>query len=246
VKRLEGRKALVTGGAGGIGRAVALRLAQEGAHVAVGDVDVAGAQETARQCGGAAFRADVASEEDVRALVTETIRTLAGLDIVVNNAGVAAISSVEHLTDPDMRRILAVNLEGVIRVTRAAVPHLKASRFGRVINLGSVEALRGSALMAAYAASKGGVLAVTRANAVELGRHGITVNAICPGPIMTSMLQPLIAVDAMKTRIIEHTVLKRLGRPEEIAAAAAFLASDDAAYITGHELVVDGGLTVHT
>lgn len=239
----------MTGGGSGIGRAICRRLAEEGAAVLVADVDVDGARETVRLIGDGrakALRTDVTIEEDVRALVAEATRSLGGLDIVVNNAGVASISSLEHVTDPDMRRVLAVNLEGVMRVTRAAVPLLKSSRYGRIVNLGSVEALRGSSLLSVYAASKGGVLALTRANAVELGRHGITVNAICPGPIQTPMLAPLVAVDEMKTRIIAQTLLKRIGRPEEIASVAAFLASDDASFVTGAEIVVDGGLTVHT
>jgi cyclopentanol dehydrogenase len=242
--RLAGRRAVVTGAGSGIGRAIARRLVEEGATVLAADVDLAGVEETARPCGTAcrAMRADVTKEDDARAIVNEGD----GLDILVNCAGIAVMGGLEQLTDADLHRVIAVNLEGVVRTTRAAVQRLKASKHGRVINIGSVEGLRGSGLLPAYAATKGGVIALTRANAVELGRFGITVNVICPGPIVTPMLEPLVADEMQKKKIVGATLLKRLGRPEEIAGAAAFLASDDASFVTGHTLVVDGGMTVHT
>jgi len=246
---LQGVRALVTGAGRGIGRAIALRLARAGCRVAAADIDDGRAQETAariRDAGGQALglRADVSLQQDVDRMVAETVHAYAGLDVLVNNAGVSSAAFIEDVRDEDIERILAVNLVGVIRVTRAAVPHLKKSGRGRIVNVSSVEGIRGSGLLPVYSSSKAGVIGVTRANAVELARHGITVNALCPGPIHTDMLEPLLADEHFRQKMLKGIPLRRLGRPEDVAGAVVFFASEESSFITGNVLVIDGGMTV--
>ena len=248
-KSLEGVRALVTGAGAGIGRAIAARLAAAGARVAAADVRGDKARETAEQvrpAGGEVFAitADVSRQADVDRMVAETVAKLGGLDVLVNNAGVSAAGFIESVKDEDIERVLSVNLVGALRVTRAAAPHLKKSGRGRIINVSSVEGIRGSGLTPVYSSSKAGLLGLTRSNAIEFARAGVTVNAVCPGPIDTDMLAPLLAAPGFREKCMKGVPLKRLGRPEDVAGAVAFFAAAEASFITGNVLVIDGGMTV--
>ena len=242
-------RALVTGAGSGIGRAIARRLAAGGCRVAATDVQEDRVSEVARMIrdeGGdaLAITADVAKQEDVDRMTAETVSAFGGLDVVVNNAGVGSMGFIESVQDPEIERVFGVNLVGVIRVTRAATPHLKESGRGRIVNVASVEGIRGSGLLPVYSATKAGVIGVTRANAVELARFGVTVNAVCPGPIQTEMLAPLVADERYHEKLIKGVPMRRLGVPEDVAGAVAFFASEVSSFITGNVLVIDGGMTV--
>jgi len=246
---LQGLRALVTGAGRGIGRAIALRLAEGGCRVAAADIQEGPLAETAaliQDLGRDAFaiRADVTVPAEVERMVAETVRAFGGLEVLVNNAGVSSAAFIESVTDAEIERVFSVNLKGVLRVTRAAVPHLKQSGRGRIINLSSVEGIRGSGLLPVYGATKAGVLGLTRANAVELARFGITVNAVCPGPIQTEMLKPLLSDEKFREKMLKGVPMRRLGVPEDVAGAVAFFASAEASFITGNVLVIDGGMTV--
>jgi 3-oxoacyl-[acyl-carrier protein] reductase len=247
--RLEGVKALITGGASGIGKAIAMKFAAQGAIVFISDINADRLDETLAQIknsGATAVGAvaDVSNEDDVKRMVQEAGSQIGGIDVLVNNAGTATIGYMEQVPDSEIDRVFGVNLKGVMRMTRACAPYLKKSNRGRIINLSSVEGIRGSGLLPVYCATKSGVIGLTMANAVELAKFGITVNAICPGPIETDMLTPIIASDELRKKMVNAVPLKRLGRPEDIAGAALFLASEEASYVTGHSLVVDGGMTI--
>jgi 3-oxoacyl-[acyl-carrier protein] reductase len=246
---LKGIRALVTGAGSGIGRAIARRLAAGGCRVAAADVKEDRAKEVARlirdEGGDAlAIKADVARQEGVDRMTAETASAFGGLDVIVNNAGVGSAGFIESVQDPEIERVFGVNLVGVIRVTRAATPLLKESGRGRIVNVASVEGIRGSGLLPVYSATKAGVIGMTRANAVELARFGITVNAVCPGPIQTEMLSPLLADERYREKFIKGVPMRRLGVPEDVAGAVAFFASEESSFITGNVLVIDGGMTV--
>ncbi len=248
---LQDVRVIVTGAGSGIGRAAAVRLASGGCRVAVADVREDRAEEVAtsirdRGHEAVAVRADVSLQEDVDRLVQEAVSSFGGLDVLVNNAGVSSSGFIESVSDAEIERVMAVNLIGVLRVTRAAVPHLKASGRGRIINISSVEGIRGSGLLPLYSATKAGVIGVTRANAVELARFNVTVNAICPGPIQTDLLAPFLADQRFVDKMIRGIPMRRLGIPEDVAGAVAFFASRESSFITGNILVVDGGMTVKT
>ena len=242
-------RALVTGAGSGIGRAIVGRIAAAGCRVVAADVQGDRANEVARMIrdeGGdaLAITANVAEQGDVDRMIAEAVSAFGGLDMIVNNAGVGSIGFIESVQDPEIERVFGVNLVGVIRVTRAATPHLKESGRGRIVNIASVEGIRGSGLLPVYSATKAGVIGVTRANAVELARFGVTVNAVCPGPIQTEMLAPLLAAERYREKLIKGVPMRRLGVPEDVAGAVAFFASEEASFITGNVLVIDGGMTV--
>ncbi|MDD5711383.1 MAG: SDR family NAD(P)-dependent oxidoreductase [Smithellaceae bacterium] len=241
--------ALVTGAGGGIGRAIAVRLAKAGYNVAVADVKEGGIRQTADLIKAAgrealAITADMSRTEDVEAMVVKTVAVFGRLDILVNNAGVSSAGFIEQVTDDELIRVYGVNLFGVLRATRAAAPYLRKSGRGRVINISSVEGIRGSGLLPVYSSTKAAVIGLTRANAIELARYGVTVNAICPGPIQTDMLAPLIADEPSRLKFIKGVPMHRLGVPEDIAGAVAFLASEESSFITGNAIVIDGGMTI--
>jgi 2-hydroxycyclohexanecarboxyl-CoA dehydrogenase len=245
--RLAERTALVTGGASGIGAATCRRLAAEGARVAVTDVNAAGAAEVADEIDGGGYELDVRSDDSIRAAVEAAERDLGPIDVLVNNAGYDEWSWFTG-TDPALwDRVLAVNLRGVIAVTHAVLPGMQERRRGRIVNTASEAGRVGSSGSAVYSAAKAGVIGFTKAIAIENGRYGITCNAVAPGPIETPLLMSAPeALGDLGKRIVETMVgstnLRRLGQPEEVAAAIAFLASDDASYITGQALGVSGGL----
>jgi 2-hydroxycyclohexanecarboxyl-CoA dehydrogenase len=234
-----GRRAFVTGGASGIGAAVATRLAAGGAEVVIGDLDLEAGQRHAQAIGARAVELDVTDPASARA----AIEGAGTLDVLVNNAGVHDPGVwFTDVTPERWRRILAVNLEGVFACTQAALPAMQRAGYGRIVNIASEAGRSGAKTNAVYAATKGGVIAFTQSIARENARYGITANAIAPGPIETPMLRE------MDPRAIEiltaGTQLRRLGTPEEVAAAVAFLASPEASYITGETLGVSGGMAL--
>jgi NAD(P)-dependent dehydrogenase (short-subunit alcohol dehydrogenase family) len=251
--RLSGRVAIVTGGSSGIGRGIALAFAREGARVVVADVreeprrgkyherDVTTptVDEIERQGGTGLFvQADVAEEGGVREVLEQSVARFGALNILVNNAGIHLPGSSQEITVADWDRIVALNLRAVFLATRLAIPHLRRSAHGRIIHIASVHAYGGGA-GPAYAPAKAAVVNLARDTALEVGRDGITVNAICPGYIETA-LQDYLTLEQIEA-CRQRTPLPRLGRPDDIARAALFLASDEAEWITGTSLVVDGG-----
>jgi NAD(P)-dependent dehydrogenase (short-subunit alcohol dehydrogenase family) len=248
MRRLEGRIALVTGAASGIGRATAQLFAEEGAHVYLADMNGAGADTAASELAAAGLAAtpvtaDVSLGQDVTAMFRTVEKGHARLDVLVNNAGLNVRGDFRHLSDADWARIREVNLDGVVRVARDGFALLKASGRGSLINVASIMAHRGLRQLTAYSATKGAVAALTRGLAVEYAPFGIRVNALCPGFVHTALTARALKNPAIEKALVESTALRRLGRPEEIATAALFLASDEASYVTGAELAVDGGMS---
>jgi 2-hydroxycyclohexanecarboxyl-CoA dehydrogenase len=240
--RLEGRKALVTGGASGIGAAICRRLAAEGAAVWVGDVNEEGAAEIASEVSGNALRLDVTDLDSARAAVEQT----GTLDVLVNNAGTDEFGFFTQTTPEQWRRVLAVNLDGVLNCTYAALPAMQEAGYGRIVSISSEAGRVGSKGSAVYSAAKGAVISFMKVIARENGRYGITANAIAPGPIETPLLMGAKEFGEIGEKVIEtmrnSTQMRRLGKPEEVAAAVAFLCSGDASYVTGETLGVSGGL----
>jgi NAD(P)-dependent dehydrogenase (short-subunit alcohol dehydrogenase family) len=250
--RLQEKIAIVTGGAMGIGRAAALALAHEGAKVVIGDLD-SGAEEVVAEIafsgGEAAFvRTDVGTSRDVEALVQSAVERYGRLDILFNNVGVAIAGSVVELSEDDWDRVININLTGVWRGMKYAIPEMLKSGGGSIINTSSVQSLIGFPGWSGYAASKGGINALTQQAAVEYATHKIRINAIAPGTIMTSMNSRIFDTLDDPQPLIDSWnsmhALGRFGQPEEVAAAVVFLASDEASFITGECLRVDGGMTV--
>ncbi|MBI5322449.1 MAG: SDR family oxidoreductase [Bradyrhizobium sp.] len=237
---MDGRRALVTGGANGIGAAIVRGFAAAGATVVIADLDAMGAAALAREAGASAVRLDVSDTGQVH----EAVATHGPFDILVNNAGIDQHAFFSDTTEQDWAKLIAVNLVSVLACTHAVLPAMQAAGFGRIINIASEAARLGSKGGAVYAAAKGGVISFTKSIARENARYGITANAITPGPIRTPMLEQAVAEggDKLLRAMTDTTLLRRLGEPEEVAAAALFLASDQAAYITGETLGVSGGM----
>jgi 2-hydroxycyclohexanecarboxyl-CoA dehydrogenase len=243
--RLEGRIALVTGGASGIGAATARRLAAEGARVWVADIDLTGALSVASEIDGTAVEMDVADEASVRAAVGET----GDVDVLVNNAGTDRFAFFVN-TDPELWDfVLGVNLRGTIAVTHAVLGGMQQRGRGAIVNVASEAGRVGSQGSAVYSAAKAGVIGFTRAVARESSRYGVRVNAVAPGPIDTPLLNAAPEEygeigERLKQGMIAATSMRRIGQPEEVAAAIAFLASDDASFVTGQTINVSGGLSM--
>ena len=244
---LAGKVVLVTGAARGIGAGIARAAATAGAAVALGDVAETSLRETAGAIGRGALPLvmDVSDPRSVRAAVAEVEARLGPLDVLVNNAGIDVIGPFTDSHEDSWRRLIAVNLEGTLRVTRAVIDGMIARGRGRIVNIGSDAGRVGSSGEAVYSATKGGIIAFSKALARELARHAITVNCVCPGPTDTALLEQVRDYDAKLHAALARAIpLRRLGRPEDVAAAVVFLASDAAAYITGQTLSVSGGLTM--
>jgi 2-hydroxycyclohexanecarboxyl-CoA dehydrogenase len=247
--RLEGRAALVTGGASGIGAATARRLAAEGARVAIADVDEEGARRVAGELDGAAVTMDVADVASVRAGVAAAEEAVGALDVLVNNAGMDRFAFFTHTDEELWDAVLAVNLKGVLAVTHAVLAGMHERGGGSIVNVASEAGRVGSQGSAAYSAAKAGVIGFTKALALESARYGIRCNAVAPGPIETPLLnsapEQLGELGArLKQGMIDATAMRRIGQPDEVAAAIAFLASDEASYVTGQTLNVSGGLSM--
>ncbi|HSC61627.1 MAG TPA: SDR family NAD(P)-dependent oxidoreductase [Rhizomicrobium sp.] len=239
--RLKDRAAIVTGAASGIGRATAQLFAQEGAKVLA--VDLPGKNLAADHANIVTFEKSVGDADAADAIVSEAVKRFGRLDIVMNNAGISSSTRIEDLNEDIWQRTLNVNLSAQMRICQKAVPHLKASSAGRIINVASVMAEGTDYGLAAYCASKAGVAGLTRTLALELGKFGITANYLEPGAIKTGMTSGLWDARPDVAEIwAKKAALRRLGQPIDLARAALFLASDDGGFVTGHGLVVDGGL----
>jgi NAD(P)-dependent dehydrogenase (short-subunit alcohol dehydrogenase family) len=248
IGRLEGKVAVITGAAGGIGREAALLFSQEGARVCVADVAREQGEETAAECRDAFFQeVDVSSPDSVESLYRETAERYGSIDVLYNNAGIMPADDASILdTEPDAwDRVQDVNAKGVYLCCKYGIPHVLERGGGSVINVASFVALVGAATsQISYTASKGAVLALSRELAVEFARRGVRVNALCPGPVETPLLLRLFEEDpAAYERRRVHLPIGRLAKPAEIANAALFLASDESSYVNGATFLVDGGLT---
>jgi 2-hydroxycyclohexanecarboxyl-CoA dehydrogenase len=248
---LTERIALVTGGGGGIGRAIALALAADDHAVAVGDLRPGSADETAakvQDAGGTALAValDVTDTESVNAAIARVAAELGPVDILVNNAGWDELVPFLETDEDFWDRIIEINLKGCLRLTRATLGGMAERGWGRVVNIGSDAGRVGSSLESVYSGAKGGVIAFTKTIAREVARSGVTANTVCPGPTRTPLLEGMAATGGERLiDSLERAVpMRRLGEPEDVAAAVAFLASDRAGYITGQTLSVSGGLTM--
>jgi NAD(P)-dependent dehydrogenase (short-subunit alcohol dehydrogenase family) len=247
MRRLEEKVVLVTGGGAGIGRAISETFAREGAHVIVADIDGDAAKETADQIvksNGAAEAqtVDITDTAEVQALMA-TIKDAHGrLDVLVNNAGVGARADFRHLTDEDWEKVWSVNLDGSVKCAREAFDLMRASGKASIVNLSSVMSAKHTRQMAVYSATKGAVSALSRSLAVEYAPYGIRVNTLLPGYVETALVGRYLKNPGIAKALLTQTPLRRFGTPEDIANAALFLASDEAAYITGAALNVDGGM----
>jgi 3-oxoacyl-[acyl-carrier protein] reductase len=244
----EGRVAVVTGGARGIGRAICETLAGRGADILIGDLQIELAEQTAHEIAAAtgrrvcAVKVNVADFESANALIAKSLEEFGRLDILVNNAGVTRDKLVMRMDEADWDIVLSVNLKGTFNCCKAAFRTMMKARYGRIVNISSVSGQAGQTGQANYSASKAGVIGLTKALAREFASRAITVNAVAPGFIPTALTVDLPA--ELKDAILKATPLGRMGTPEEIAYAVAFLASDEASYITGQVLAVDGGMVM--
>ncbi|RSM63335.1 3-oxoacyl-ACP reductase [Amycolatopsis sp. WAC 01376] len=247
VQRFEGRVAVITGGSSGIGLATARRLASEGAKVVIGDISAEAGKAAADEVGGLFVQADVTDAEQVDALFQTTVDTFGSVDVAFNNAGISPPEDDSILTTgiDAWEKVQKVNLTSVYLCCKAALPHMRRQGKGSIINTASFVAVMGAATsQISYTASKGGVLAMSRELGVQFARENIRVNALCPGPVNTPLLKELFAKDPERAaRRLVHVPVGRFAEPEEIAAAVAFLASDDASFITASQFLVDGGIS---
>lgn len=245
---LKDRVALITGSGRGIGKAIALRLAREGATIVINDLKKefttqASEEITALGVPVLAVPADVSSSESVNAMIEAVMAEYGRLDILINNAGIAQDQILMRMTDEQWDRVIAIDLKSVFLCTRAAIKHMMKAKYGRIVSLASVVGIMGNPGQSNYAAAKAGIIGFTRSMAREVGSRGITVNALAPGFIETDMTAQLSV--KQREELAARIPLGYLGTPEDVANACAFLASDDARYISGHVITVDGGMTCY-
>lgn len=245
-KRVEGKIAIVTGGAAGMGRTHARLLAQEGAAVVVTDIDTLGGSETAElinaEGGSATFiQHDVSSSKDWETVVEQAVQRHGRVDVLVNNAGILAFTSLQDTEEDVWDRIFSVNAKGTFLGCKAVIPGMQKSTAPSIINISSMYGIIGAPNAAAYQASKGAVRNLTKAAAVDLQTFGIRVNSVHPGVIDTAMTSEILADPEGSTALLGTTIMSRAGQPEEVSAVVLFLASDESSFMTGSELVVDGG-----
>ncbi|MEZ4217849.1 MAG: SDR family NAD(P)-dependent oxidoreductase [Myxococcota bacterium] len=245
-QRFADKVVVVTGASSGIGAATARRLAREGAKLVLGDVEVGGGERVAAETGARFRRTDVTDEAQVARLVEAAVDAHGRLDVLVNNAGIMGAGTLPDLDADTWHRVIAIDLDSVFYGCRAALPHLRAAGGGAIVNTASISGIGGDYALPAYNAAKAGVVNLTRALAIEHADQGIRVNCVCPGPIDTPMTDVAKAIDAVMDEYAKAIPMARFGTADEVASAIAFLASDDATYVTGHALVVDGGLTACT
>ncbi len=242
MKRLDGRIAIITGGASGIGAATARKFFEEGATPVIWDLDEEKGQSIAKELNGSFQKVNTANYEEIESAAKQVYDKYGKIDILINNAGITRDSTLKNMTKEQWQQVIDVNLTGVFYCTKIISQYMLEKEYGRIINASSVVGIYGNFGQTNYVATKAGLIGMTKTLARELGRKGITVNSIAPGFIATEM------VSAMPENVIESMKAKvpvgRLGKPEEIANVYAFLASDEAAYINGHTLSVDGGMTV--
>ena len=243
---LKNKVAIVTGSARGIGQAIATELARHGADVVVSDIILG--QGTVNKIKALKrksmfIRADMSKKSEIDNLINQTIKKFKKIDILVNNAGIFQTSPTENLKEEDWEKTIQINLRGYFECSQAALKYMLKKKQGTIINIASVAGLFGYPMAAAYCASKGGIVILTKSLASEYGAKGIRVNAICPGVIETAMTKDMLADKKQKQNMLSRIPLKRTGKPIDITGGVVFLASDSASYITGHALVIDGGWT---
>ncbi|GAB4339884.1 MAG: SDR family oxidoreductase [Candidatus Abyssubacteria bacterium] len=249
--KLKDRVAVVTGAASGIGKAISLAFAEEGAKVVASDINIEGGEATVRQIKGAKgdavfIAADVADAEAVKNLIHETINRFGRLDIMVNNAGVEVFQRLADTDEAVWDRVISINLRGVFLGTKYAIPKMLENGGGVIINMASVAGIMGAGGLSAYNASKGGVVLLTKNTAMDYGARNIRANCLCPGFIKTPMVEAVLSFPGageLKGTIMDLCPAGRLGTPEEVARCAVFLASDDSSFVNGHALVCDGGMS---
>jgi len=239
--RLAGKSAIITGAARGIGREIARRFASEGCTVFLSDIDSEGLEAAARELGCRSQPADAGRRADIERMMDLALGQLGKLDILVNNVGMTHAATIQELSEVDFDRVLAVNLKSAFLASQIAAPSMIAQGGGAIVNMSSVNAILTIPTQIPYAVSKGGLNQLTKVLAVALAPHNIRVNAIGPGTIMTDLARTIMVDEAARQRILSRTPLGRCGEPEEVAAIASFLASDDASYVTGQTIYADGG-----
>ncbi len=245
---LNDKVAVVTGGSRGIGKGIALVLARAGADIAIADVlDAGDAVKEIEALGRKAIsvKTDVSNKKSVDSMIKEVVSNFGKIDIMVNNAGILRLAQIENMEEKEWEKVIDVNLKGCFLCSQAAGKEMIKQKSGSIINIASVAGIAAYQQGAAYSASKAGIILLTKALAGEWGKHGIRVNAICPGAIQTDMTKGMLEDEKMKQGIIMQVPLGRIGVPEDIGEAALFLASDAAGYVTGHALVADGGWTAN-
>jgi NAD(P)-dependent dehydrogenase (short-subunit alcohol dehydrogenase family) len=247
MQRFEGKRVIVTGGANGIGKATVARFAAEGAAIVLTDIDRLAAEAAAREIAGATgaavhpFVADVSVKADDRATVRFALEVMGGVDILVNNAGIYYEDHFEEITEERWDGIMNVDLKGTFLMTQAVVPYFKEKRSGVIVNMASTNGLAGEIYYSHYNAAKGGVVLLTKTLAIELGPFGIRVNCVCPGYIATESTVAMDSEEFVQDYIQNKIPLRRTGKPEEVAAVIVFLASDDASFVHGDAILIDGG-----